>query len=414
MSYCKEQKDKSICQVYFCEKCDENNGNICEQCSSDYEVSSITGACIKISGEVPIIIWKDIYNFVLENVKSINNNEIEGPTLTLRGVTADEINQRHSFSVYLIFSLKNIFRNLQEKKQEIKLPGICEVVGEVEKARDGNLNMVDYECVGNSSAFEEDLSEYVFSSIEEGENNEKYLQISNLYELSKSLTIAHMMDNKPLFTEKDLLKFVLFNLDGNQKIQAKKFKFDIHINGDLSKTLPAKTIEDLKFDLAEVDAKADCSFIIQDGAKAELKCGLNVENYRQARKFSFKTMQINTKENDFYLYPLNKVELNNSDEKTTLEKVLFYGGIALIAVLIGVVVFLTVLLVKKKPLNNVNASNLPLNPLNLGKKTRQNVTLINADNSTKALGDREKKKSHKRDKTKHKSGGKSKKQVKVK
>ena len=73
MSYCKEQKDKSICQVYFCQKCDENNGNICEQCSSDYEVSSITGACIKKLVEVPIIIWKDIYNLKLESVKNINN-----------------------------------------------------------------------------------------------------------------------------------------------------------------------------------------------------------------------------------------------------------------------------------------------------------------------------------------------------
>ena len=69
-----------------------------------------------------------------------------------------------------------------EEKDIIKIPAICEVLEEVEET-DNDVNMVEYECIGNmTNITDENLTDYKLENIEEG-NNGNLLKNSNLNEL---------------------------------------------------------------------------------------------------------------------------------------------------------------------------------------------------------------------------------------
>ena len=76
-----------------------------------------------------------------------------------------------------------------------------------------------------------------------------------------------------------------------------------------------------KFELAEVDTKADCTFRIGLNKVADLSCDLNVKAHKDIPTFSFKTSQINTENNEIYLSKFNDIVLINSekdDDKTII------------------------------------------------------------------------------------------------
>lgn len=110
--------------------------------------------------------WKDIYGLILLAEKYINNQKIIGPLLILRGITSNQINERHAFLIYLIFLIKIPKRNLEEN--EIKILTICQVKKGVDEINN-DINMVEYECIGNYTK-NENLSNYILDNIEGGNN----------------------------------------------------------------------------------------------------------------------------------------------------------------------------------------------------------------------------------------------------
>ena len=322
--YCQSTNATTKCLVLYCKTCNPNDGYICNECLPDYEVNTLTGSCVKKTEVVPAITWKDIYRLEMNGEKLVNNKYIHGPSLRMRGITSSQINTRHAFLIYLTFKIKNRLRNLQE--DTIKMPAICEVVEGVDETSD-DVNMVDYECIGNQTN-EIDLTNYKLNNIEEG-NNDNSLKKSNLNELVSEIK-ARLGDLEkleeiiePSFTFEDLIKIVIFQMNEKiEKLQAKDFKFNFKIEGKLNKDITQTEIAiKKKFELAEVDTKADCTFRIGLNKVADLSCDLNVKAHKDIPTFSFKTSQINTENNEIYLSKFNDIVLINSekdDDKTII------------------------------------------------------------------------------------------------
>ena len=127
------------------------------------------------------------------------------------------------------------------------------------------------------------------------------------------------LENKQVsdFTYEDLYKIIVFKMDKEiYNITANDFKFNFQIDGKLSKDITPVTLE-RELELAEVDTKAKCKFIIGSNKIANLICDLDVNNHKDISTFSFKTSEIQTddKNNDIYLAKFNDIELINSQEK---------------------------------------------------------------------------------------------------
>ena len=316
--YCKFTNATTKCIVLYCKICNPFDGYICEECLPDYSINSLSGSCVKKTEVVPAVTWKDIYRLNMNGVKTINNRYIHGPSLVMRGITSSQINTRHAFLVYLTFQVKFGLRNLDGNNEEdIKIPTICEVVKGVDETSD-DVNMVDYECIGNQTS-EQDLTNYKLSNIQEG--NDRNLKESNLNSLIEEIKEKNGGDLDKLqnakessFTYEDLAKIVVFKM--NEKIKSLKaddFKFNIKIDGKLSKDIPSEEIT-REFEMTDIDTKANCKFSIGSNKAASLSCDLNTENHKNIKSFSFKTSEIITNENEIYLAKFNDIILLNSEE----------------------------------------------------------------------------------------------------
>ena len=204
------------CLVLYCKKCNSYDNYICDECFQDYEVNSLTGYCIKKTELVPAVTWKDIYRLKLNHNKYINIKYITGPSLRMRGITSSQINTRHGLLIYLIFELKHSLRNLEEK-DIIKIPAICEVLEEVEET-DNDVNMVEYECIGNMTNITDDnLTDYKLENIEEG-NNGNLSKNSNLNELvseiKEEIKDLENLENteESKFTLENLVNIAIFEM----------------------------------------------------------------------------------------------------------------------------------------------------------------------------------------------------------
>ena len=206
ISYCQSMNTTNKCMVKYCKKCKSGNNYVCDTCiSSDYVVNSASGSCVKKTDIVPAITWKDIFRLQMNSVKEINGRNIYGPSLRLRGITNSQINSRHSFLIYLTFKIKQqkrYIRNLEE--DTIKIPTICEIINGVEKTNN-DINMVDYECIGESNNIE-NLHNYQLIDIEEG-NNVDTLKKSNIKELATTTKLSALENKKnPNFKLNDVYK----------------------------------------------------------------------------------------------------------------------------------------------------------------------------------------------------------------
>ncbi len=313
--YCQFSGATTKCVVLYCKTCNSYDGYKCEECLPDYVVNSISGSCIKKTEVVPAVTWKDIYRLNMNGQKSINSRQYYGPSLIMRGITSSRINTRHAFLIELTFMIKHTSRNLEGEDNQIKMPAICEILKAVEATND-EVNMVEYECIGNDT-IRRDLSNYKLGDIKEG-NNENELKKSNLNNLVKEIDLDNL-ENKQVsdFTYEDLYKIIVFKMDKEiYNITANDFKFNFQIDGKLSKDITPVTLE-RELELAEVDTKAKCKFIIGSNKIANLICDLDVNNHKDISTFSFKTSEIQTddKNNDIYLAKFNDIELINSQEK---------------------------------------------------------------------------------------------------
>ena len=317
--YCKSTNATKKCVVLYCKICNPNDGYICEECLPDYSVNSLSGSCVKNTDVVPAVTWKDIYRLNMNGVKTINNRDIYGPSLIMRGITSSQINTRHAFLIYLTFQVKFGLRNLEgEEEGNIRMPTICEVIEAVEETFD-NVNMVEYECIGNQTS-EQDLTNYKLGNIELGKDgNTKETNLNELVEELKEKNGGDLdkLQNalQPSFTYEDLDKIVIFKMnEKTTNISANDFKFKFTIEGILNKDIASEEIRK-EFELSEVDTKADCLFSIGANKVASLSCDLNVEKHKNIETFSFKTAEIKTNNNEIYLAKFNDIVLLNSKEK---------------------------------------------------------------------------------------------------
>ena len=118
---------------------------------------------VRITDIVPTVTWKDIYNFDITATNTIDDKEVNAPTLTMRGITSSQINPLHEFIIYLIFRLSGGARNMEENN-EIKIETTCRVKNSGVEGS-GSINMVDYECTGNNAS-SVDLTNYKLYDIE--------------------------------------------------------------------------------------------------------------------------------------------------------------------------------------------------------------------------------------------------------
>ena len=242
------------------------------------------------------------------------------------GIASSQINTRHAFLIYMTFKIKSSLRYLEDENNNITMPAICEILEAVDATED-DVNMVEYECIGNNSN-KEDMTKYQLDDIQEG-NNENSLKKSNLNDIVSDLKENGELKNlenkiKSDFTMEDLMKIFIFKM--NEKINnitADNFKFNFKIEGKLNKKIPTQTekiIINEKFNLSEVDTKADCKFELDIDQTGVLNCELNVENYKNIKTFSFKTSQIiDENKNEIYLPKFNDITLINSEEKVVVE-----------------------------------------------------------------------------------------------
>ena len=325
--YCQSMNATSKCVVLYCKTCNPHDGYKCDECLPDYSIDSLTGSCVKTTEVIPAVTWKDIYRLNMNSEKMINNKYIYGPSMRMVGITSSQINTRHAFLIYLTFKIKSSLRYLEnENNDNITMPAICEILEAVDATED-DVNMVEYECIGNNSN-NEDMAKYQLDDIQEG-NNENSLKKSNLNDIVSDLKENGELKNLETklesdFTIEDLMKIYIFKM--NEKINnftADNFKFNFKIEGKLNKKIPTQTekiIINEKFNLSEIDNKADCKFELDIDQTGVLNCELNVENHKNIKTFSFKTSQIiDENKNEIYLSKFNDITLINNEQKEDKE-----------------------------------------------------------------------------------------------
>ena len=378
--YCQYKNTAKKCMVKYCKTCKSSNNYFCNECLlSNYEVNSLSGECVEKSEVVPAITWKDIFRLEMNSEKTINGETINVPTLRLRGITTSQINTRHAFLIYLTFKIKiSLIRNLEEDEIEKKIPAICQAINNVDESSI-DVNMIDYECVGNET-LGEDTSKYQLNEIAEGEND-GLLKKSNLNELAEEKTIEELVKEEPIFTIVELFKYVTFEMNEVNNQTTNNYNFNFTIEGSINKEISPKSI-DAELELNDIKEKANCNFNIEEDKKANLNCKLNIDKYKAKKLFTFKTSEIITEDNEFYLAKLDEVVLINSveDEKEEKEEKKEKNNIAIIVIciVVGVLVIvgliaLTIYLIKKNKAKKQYNENQRKNVENIKKIEYEDV-----------------------------------------
>jgi hypothetical protein len=151
LNICKYKYFEKQCVVKYCKTCRPDNNYFCSQClPSNYEVSPLTGACVRKTDNVPGVYWKDIFRLKMNQNKQIGARRFFGPFLSLRGLTSSQINTGHAFMVLMSFKLhytrNNRNRNLEEEKS---IKTYCQVVESMDETND-ETNLVDFDCIGDT------------------------------------------------------------------------------------------------------------------------------------------------------------------------------------------------------------------------------------------------------------------------
>ena len=258
-----------------------------------------------------------VFRLELNSVKKINNKEIYGPSLHLRGLTNYQINSYHAFLIYLEFKLKysKNNRNLQE---EIKIPAICQIERSVAEVND-SVNIIDYDCIGNTNDTE-NLEEYELNKIEEG-NNTGLLKKSNLEEIISNENLSELIyKNDSNFTDEDLNKIIVFEMDEIKNITLKNYDSEFKINGKINKEIN-QTVMEAELNIIEINnLSASCIIIIEERNKLSLNCTISIKPYKNQKTFSFKTSEIITAENDIYLSKINEIFLINEVKEEKIDE----------------------------------------------------------------------------------------------
>ena len=359
------------CQVKFCKQCASNNNYMCASCiNSDYEVNKFSGSCTAKTDIVPAVTWKDIFRLQLNGVKEINGRTIHGPSFTLRGITSNTINSRHAFLVYITFKIKHGLRNLQD---EIKMPAICEIEDETEESID-NVNIVDYDCIGNST-IESDNNIYTLTRIEESPDNQGYIRGSNMEEINEIILTTDISQrtksNYTLQNSVDLIKFMAqhitilsknsFNINGkltrkinpNRKLSQKSILF---------RNLKIESYKNIEIEMNIEPEKSDCIFYYDnENLDSNLTCSVEFKKGTDTSNLMIKNNEIKIGNENVFISNLgNKIiNLDGFDEPIKLKKeyakkeslktaIIVISVIAGVIVVAGITIAIIFILKRKK------------------------------------------------------------------
>ena len=181
---------------------------------------------------------------------------------------------------------------------------------------------------------EEELTEYNLASIEESSENNSTgkFESSNLNDLVKETDLSTLgTKTETTFKINDFTEYNVFNLDNVKNITSKDYHFDFTLNGNLKKELQADSLP-VSIPLNQINKSVDCTFNIKPGAIADLKCNLNLEEYKNNfNEFSLKVTEVkDSSDNPIYLSRINEVKLIHQEEEDD-------DGIN-VAVVVGIVV----------------------------------------------------------------------------
>ena len=364
--FCRPLDYSETCVVKYCKSCKKYNNFFCESCIyPNHEVNPISGSCIKKIPKVPVITWKDIFRLLLNQKKTLNGRDIYGPTLKLIGLTRNEIPSGHSLLVYLVFNMKYSRRNLEEEK---KIPTICEIINNVEEASSDEINLVEYECIGNLTKYENDeynlSSENLVNIEEDKDKNSQVIKNSNLNEVVKENNIQNLINKKTsIFTLSNLINIILFTFTEIKNQTSNNLTFNFTLNGKLNYQLNPQIIN-FKLPLVEINEKyADCSFEIKESKNADLNCYLNIEEFKNHKTLSFKSITIDTKDYHIYLDSIydiflinnyEKVDNINVDNKKKSNKLIIIICLIVVnIIIIGIIITFIILKKKKKKIKKI-------------------------------------------------------------
>ena len=342
---CRYQFYEEECVIKYCRTCEKGNNYFCQKClPSNYEVNPLTGDCVRKTDKVPAITFKDIFRLELNKQKLIGGKVINGPFLSLRGLTNSQISAGHTFLIFLTFILQtnDTYRNLEEeKKKEIKVPTYCQIVENVDET-DNEPNIVDYDCIGNLKE-NYNLSQYKLKKIEESSSdNEKLLGNNNLEDLVSETDLENIdKKSETKYDLKSFIKLTTFSLDEVKSITSPDYHFEFTLKGKLNRNLEAGTI-DAQIPLSQIkDKKIECKFNIKENEEADLSCDINLEEYKDYNKFSFKVTEIGSKENPIYLSRINEITLISENKKnyTIIIIACAIVGVIIISIIIGIIIF---------------------------------------------------------------------------
>ena len=292
-------------EIYF--ECSKRNENLDVKLDTqNYKENSL------------VILWKDIYKYQLipdDKIKEINT-----PSVFLRGIFFDNYNFAN-FIFKIIFYMKlkeNDGKRLLEEK-EIKLMGKCVSITDTNNFN-SNLNMIDFQCKGDSIT--QSYDNYELKFIEEDDDNDyEIFKSSNFKEIATQTDFKNLVNKiQSSFSYEDLNKIIIFKMNEIKNISSSNYFFDFNIDGTINKILnPVKINSKLGINEIE-DMYADCDFIINENQVANLVCTLDVEKYKDQKRFSFKTFEIINEDNEIYLSKLNEIILVNDQKKDTIAK----------------------------------------------------------------------------------------------
>ena len=239
------------------------------------------------------------------------------PFFSLRGLTNSQINADHAFLVLLTFKLQ-VTRNNRNLEETKSVKTYCQIVESCDET-DGEPNIADFDCIGDLEEEEEELTDYDLTSIEESpENNSTgVFESSNLNKLVEDTDLSTLgTKTETTFKIKDFTELAVFNLDSVNNVISKDYHFDFTLNGKLNKELQADS-RPVSIPLNQVSNKTvDCTFNIKENKIAELKCDLNLEEYKaNHNEFSLKVTEVkDSSDNPIYLSRINEVKLIHQEE----------------------------------------------------------------------------------------------------
>ena len=303
------------CGVPYCTKCSDNDVYNCVECKRGFVFTKL-GYCYIKPRVTPTIVFKDIFRFAMNGL--ISGSSIFGYSFYLRGLTSDQITERHSFVVSAMFSSNNELRILEESEN---LNTSCVFESEIDNSDDSEIKFVDYKCSLNSD--KDLINDYKMKSLKEGDNvDEDNLKAFNLDDLVNNVDDINKFDS--LFDNNELNKYILFTVDNNSKlIEVKNTNnSDFTIFGTTNKIMNNNLLGKLTF--LNTDNKiANCEINATDKDNALIKCNADISKIvgnNLADKLSFKERELKGENNNVYFDGLNEVEIISIIEEKVIEK----------------------------------------------------------------------------------------------